>query len=97
MFIIERFINEFQLKQETYERRAEKWVAAGESGGYNYRSEREYARQYGKSPVDKLRTVAEKIPIILFAIAISFCMVKFVTVSVEKESQTNKTSQEAKE
>lgn len=62
MFVIEKFRDDFNKKQEAWERACQKWIDAGaDEHGYNYRSERDYRNRHGRSPKEKFQFISKQV------------------------------------
>lgn len=92
MFIFEKLVNDFNAKQEAWERACEKWVEEGKtSGGYNYRSRREYENDHPR-PIDKLKLLWKGFVIVLCSAVLAFLMIGFIKEIAE--NQKNKPKEE---
>lgn len=92
MFIVEKIANDFDSREELYNKKVDKWIAEGERDGYNYRDENGYSRKFGNSPKTKLKSTLKNAGLAL-AVSVFFAlMMTYVTISVVD----NNTTQEVK-
>lgn len=97
MFVIEKFRDGFNKKQEAWERACQKWIDAGaDEHGYNYRSERDYRNRHGRSPKEKSKFISQQVFTALAVCVMTFLLFGFIREVANQPDKPVKASSEYK-
>ncbi len=89
-FFFEQIIDWFKTKESDYERSVERWIRAGDSDGYNYRTRRDYEHRYGEGPTAKLKAITKIVFTVILGLVGAAFFIFIINNSIVTEEQKTK-------